>query len=91
MHLEIVTPEHKLLSKEVNSISLPGSNGEFQLLNNHAPIVSTLVEGNIKIDKGIDLNDKAKAVFKEENGKLMLEISGGVVECNDNKVIVLID
>ena len=91
MHLEIVTPEHKLLSQEVKSISLPGSNGEFQLLNNHAPIVSTLVKGNIKIDKGIELSNEAKAMFKEENGKLMLEITGGVVECNDNKVIVLID
>jgi len=91
MHLEIVTPEHKLLSQDVNAISLPGSNGEFQLLNNHAPIVSTLVKGHIKIDQGLELNKEAKAVFKEENGKLMLEISGGVVECNGNKVIVLID
>ena len=91
MHLEIVTPEQKLLSHEVNSITLPGSNGDFQLLNNHAPIVSTLVKGNIKIEKGVELTDKAKAIFKEENDKLMLEISGGVVECNDNKVIVLID
>jgi len=91
MHLEIVTPEQKLLSQEVKTISLPGSNGEFQLLNNHAPVVSTLVKGHIKIDKDLKLSPEAKAVFKEENGKLMLEISGGVVECNDNKVIVLID
>lgn len=91
MHLEIVTPEHKLLSQEISAISLPGTNGEFQLLNNHAPIVSTLVNGNIKIDKDVELSNQAKAVFKEQDGKLMLEITGGVVECNDNKVIVLID
>ena len=91
MHLEIVTPEHKLLSQDVDAITLPGTNGDFQLLNNHAPIVSTLVKGSLKIDKGIELNAKAKAIFKEENDKLMLDISGGVVECNGNKVIVLID
>ena len=91
MHLEIVTPEHKLLSQKVKSVTLPGTNGEFQLLNNHAAIVSTLEKGKVKIDKDVELSGKAKAIFKEDNNKLVLEIKGGVVECNDNKVIVLID
>ena len=91
MFLEIVTPEVILYSGEVTSVAVPGVNGEFQMLDNHAPIVSTLVKGSLKIDNSIELNTKAKAMFKEENNKLMLDISGGVVECNGNKVIVLID
>jgi F-type H+-transporting ATPase subunit epsilon len=50
MILEIVSPEAKLFSGEVTSVSLPGVDGSFQLLNNHAPIVSTLKEGLIKIN-----------------------------------------
>ena len=91
MHLEIVNPEQTLLSQEVNSVTLPGITGEFQLLNSHAPIVSTLAEGKLKLEKSVELSEKVKAIFNEEGNKLFLEIKGGVVECKDNKVIVLID
>ncbi len=49
MFLEIVTPEAILFSSEIDSISVPGVNGEFQMLNNHAPIVSVLKEGTVNI------------------------------------------
>ena len=49
MILEIVTPEATLLHSEVDLVSVPGINGEFQMLNNHASIVSLLVKGNVKI------------------------------------------
>ena len=49
MYLEIVSPEATLFSSEVDSVSVPGVNGEFQMLNNHAPIVSLLREGTVKI------------------------------------------
>jgi F-type H+-transporting ATPase subunit beta len=49
MFLEIVTPEAILFSSEVDSLSVPGVNGEFQMLNNHAPVVSILQEGTVKI------------------------------------------
>ena len=49
MFLEIVTPEAILFSSEVDSFSVPGINGEFQMLNNHAPVVSILREGTVKI------------------------------------------
>lgn len=91
MHLEIVTPEQTLLSQEVDTITLPGSTGEFQLLNHHAPIVSTLSKGKIKLDRGISISGKAKSFFKEDSNKLTFSIEGGVVECKDNKVIVLVD
>lgn len=91
MHLEIVTPEQTLLSQEVDTITLPGSTGEFQILNNHAPIVSTLAKGVVKLDKSVNIEGKGKAFFKQENDKHTFNINGGVVECKDNKVIVLVD
>jgi len=49
MHLQIITPEFVVFDAEVDAVTLPGKDGEFQLLNNHAPIVATLGEGTIKI------------------------------------------
>ena len=48
MYLEIVNPEASLVSGEVESVTVPGVEGEFQMLNNHAPIVSVLQEGKVK-------------------------------------------
>ena len=71
MILEIVTPEATLLHSEVELISVPGINGEFQMLNNHAPIVSLLVEGtirfkgsNIKISEESHTKAKVISVLK---------------------------
>ena len=50
MILEIVSPEASLFKGEINSITLPGVDGSFQILNNHAPIVSLLQKGNVKIN-----------------------------------------
>jgi len=50
MILEIVSPEATLFKGEVTSVAVPGINGEFQMLNNHAPIVSLLAKGNVKIN-----------------------------------------
>ena len=91
MHLEIVTPEQILLSQEVDFVTFPGSTGEFQILNDHAPIVSTLAKGHIKLNGNVSIEGKAKTFFKENNDKLTFDINGGVVECKDNKVIVLVD
>jgi F-type H+-transporting ATPase subunit epsilon len=76
MLLEIVTPDKKVFSGEINLIQLPGANGSFELLNNHAPIVSVLQRGRIK-------------VHTENNDELFYEIEGGVVELSNNKIIVL--
>ena len=48
MYLEIVSPEVKLFSGEVESLTVPGASGSFQVLNNHAPIVSTLTKGQVR-------------------------------------------
>jgi F-type H+-transporting ATPase subunit epsilon len=93
MILEIVSPEAKLFSGEVTSVAVPGINGEFQMLNNHAPIVSLLKEGNVKI-VGSDLKIAKEFVakFNKVNEQTFwLPISSGTIEMNDNKVIVLAD
>lgn len=96
MYLEIVTPEAVLLSSEVDSVSVPGVNGQFQMLNNHAPIVSILGKGEVKVythSKAVD-SAKISKLFKKDaadNKILVLEVDGGVVEMKDNKVIVLAD
>ena len=49
MKLEIITPEKELFAGEVSSVKFPGTNGGFEILNNHAPIISTLSKGEIKV------------------------------------------
>lgn len=76
MYLEIITPDKKVYSGEVEAVKLPGAEGSFGILNNHAPIIASLKKGTVKI------TDSKKNV---EN----FEINGGVVEVQNNKVIVL--
>ncbi len=92
MQLEIVTPEATLFSGEVQSVAVPGVNGEFQMLNNHAPIVSLLGPGNVKIYGEIALAKDVAAKFKKvDNNLTLLSINSGTIEMKDNKVIVLAD
>ncbi|MAD50152.1 MAG: ATP synthase F1 subunit epsilon [Flavobacteriales bacterium] len=76
MQLEIITPEHKVFEGQVSSVQLPGVDGKFEILNNHAPIISTLTKGNVRV---IDTNDNTE----------LFEINGGVIEMQNNKIIVL--
>ena len=93
MYLEIVTPEAVLISAEVDSVTVPGINGEFQMLNNHAPIVSVLTKGVIKVGTNSKTGaEKISPLFKKDaSNTLSLQVEGGVVEMKDNKVIVLAD
>jgi F-type H+-transporting ATPase subunit epsilon len=76
MTVEILTPEKSLFTGEAKLIQLPGADGSFELMNNHAPIISTLAEGKIKV--------------VEANGnKLFFDILGGMVEMSSNKITVL--
>jgi len=93
MFLEIVSPEATLFSGEVTSVTVPGVNGEFQMLNNHAAIVSTLAKGNVKIaGKSIAITDEVASKFNKINDStVQLAISSGTVEMKNNKVIILAD
>jgi F-type H+-transporting ATPase subunit epsilon len=77
MQLEILTPEKKLFAGSAEMVTLPGIDGGFQILDRHAPLISALTKGEIKI----------KSEGKEE--KFM--ISGGFADCQNNKVIVLVE
>lgn len=96
MFLEIVTPETILFSSEVDSVLVPGVSGEFQMLDNHAPVVSVLKEGQIKIhvhntQKHLDELSSHLVPLKEDDKVLTLAINSGTLELNDNKVIILVD
>jgi F-type H+-transporting ATPase subunit epsilon len=76
MKLEIITPEQTLFTGEVSLVQLPGIDGSFEILNNHAPLISVLAAGKVKIED----SHKQTQFF---------EIRGGVVEVLHNKVLVL--
>jgi F-type H+-transporting ATPase subunit epsilon len=92
MYLEIVTPEAKLFNGEVVSVAVPGVDGEFEMLNNHAPIVSILKKGHVKIFGEIQLDEDVEDKFiKGKDRGLWLAINSGTIELKDNKIIVLAD
>lgn len=91
MFLEIVTPEAVLFSGEVESVAVPGINGEFEMLNNHAPVVSLLQAGNVKIKGVSQIEESHKEKFSNEGAHTLLPINSGTIELNENKVIILAD
>ena len=76
MKLEILTPEKTLFNDEVLSVHVPGKSGNFEMLNNHMPIVSSLKKGVVKITN-----------TQQEERKI--EINSGVIEMKQNKIIIL--
>ena len=79
MTLEILTPEKKLFSGEVFGVQMPGISGSFEVLDKHAPLVSALKAGRVKV-----LRDK-------QNHTTSYDIQGGFVEVLNNKVTVLVE
>ena len=77
MTVDIMTPDRQIYSGESTSVTVPGSMGMFQILNNHAPIISTLSSGQVKV-----VTSEGEKVFKVE---------GGVVEVLKNKIIILVE
>lgn len=78
MQIEIITPDKKIFEGDVELVQVPGSNGSFEILNNHAPIISTLGEGNIKV---VGSNKKEE----------FFTITSGVIEVLQNKIIILVE
>jgi F-type H+-transporting ATPase subunit epsilon len=91
MYLEIVSPEATLFSGEVDSVTVPGVNGEFEMLTNHAPIVSILKEGNVKVVGNIQLEETVENKFTKADKGVWLAINSGTIEMKDNKLIILAD
>lgn len=92
MKLDIISPEATLFSGEVVSVTVPGADGEFQMLNNHAAIVSVLVKGKVKIEtKFFETSTSYGDRFVKEGNKHVLMIGSGTLEMKDNKAVVLVD
>ncbi|MCX2738826.1 ATP synthase F1 subunit epsilon [Pontibacter anaerobius] len=75
MYLEIITPDKKVYAGEVEAAQFPGANGSFEVLDLHAPLISTLDKGSIRITTN--------------KGQEFFTVDGGVVEVLNNKIIVL--
>jgi F-type H+-transporting ATPase subunit epsilon len=76
MQIEIITPDTTLFSGEATYVFLPGSDGSLGVMNNHAPLISSLKKGTLRI--------------KDNTGKeVSFEVNGGTVEVLNNKVVVL--
>lgn len=89
MILEVISPEKLLFKGEVKHVEMPGINGSFGVLENHAPMISALKKGSVHVN----LSGKSVegVLSKEVNNsdQLSFEISGGVAEIFQNKVIIL--
>lgn len=93
MQLEIITPEAQVFEGEAEAIQFPGLDGSFQVLNGHAPIISALAKGDVKINLTNTFNSEVAndkiAVDGSDKKVIRVSIKGGVVEMLNNKVIVL--
>lgn len=93
MQVEIITPETILFAGEAEAVQLPGLDGWFQILNNHAPIISGLKDGSVKIDLTgtYTVTEKTNPALSVANGGKILNVAikGGVLEFQNNKMIVL--
>jgi F-type H+-transporting ATPase subunit epsilon len=79
MFIEVITPDEKIFEGEAQSATFPGSDGSFQILNDHAALVSALGKGDMKIIK----------IVEKKTEEVHIAIDGGVVEVLNNKVLVL--
>jgi F-type H+-transporting ATPase subunit epsilon len=91
MKLEIITPESNVFSGEAKAVSLPGLDGIFQVLNNHAPVISALKKGSlvVELEQPLIEDQKNDFIALESPEKISVSINGGVAELNQNKLIVL--
>lgn len=76
MNIQIINPDKTIYSGEVDLVQLPGKDGSFEILNNHAPLISVLKEGKVKI------------IDKSKNTQFF-DIKGGVIEVLRNKILIL--
>lgn len=91
MHLQIITPERIVFNANVEAVTVPGVSGEFQMLRNHAPIVSLLTKGNVMIRMSEEHVNDQLSPHPEKSGVYVYPIKSGTVEQQDNKIILLAD
>lgn len=94
MLLEVITPDQMLFKGNVTHVVLPGLDGSFGVLSNHAPMISALAQGEMKVEQvvaennGEEFDGKLNEVHRND-ASFTFEIKGGVMEIRDNKIMVL--
>jgi F-type H+-transporting ATPase subunit epsilon len=78
MRIDIITPDKKVYEGEIRSVRVPGKKGSFQVLKDHAPIISTLENGPV-------------IMVDEAGNQQIFEVTGGVIEVKANNIILLAD
>lgn len=78
MRIDIITPDKKVYEGEIKSVRVPGKKGSFQVLKDHAPIISTLENGPV-------------IMVDQDGNQQIFEVTGGVIEVKANKIILLAD
>jgi F-type H+-transporting ATPase subunit epsilon len=95
MRVEIITPECEVYKGEAEALLLPGIDGYFGVLNNHAPLIAALKKGSMKMDlapNAAAINDgggKIKYAYSPDKKSVHIDIKGGTIEVLSNKVIIL--
>jgi F-type H+-transporting ATPase subunit epsilon len=78
MKIEIITPDKKVFEGDIKSVRVPGKKGSFQVLKDHAPIISTLENGPV-------------IMVDQSGNETRYEVNGGVIEVRTNKIILLVE
>lgn len=96
MNITVLTPDREIFNGRIESIKVPGVNGEFQVLKNHAPIVSALEKGKVTIvtSTGVHryFDQESGQIMEEENAgkRLVYNVNGGYIEVLNNEVSLLL-
>ena len=92
MILEIITPNKAIYNGEAKAVQLPGKDGLFQILDNHAPIIAALKKGSIKLELKAPLSGKIQPELQKISDTVYsIDVLGGMVEMNNNVITVLAD
>lgn len=91
IQLQIITPEYIIYEGEVEAVTVPGKGGKFQMLENHAPIVASLENGTVRIKATKEAKFKHKKLKKAEENCWNLEVTGGVMELQNNFLTIFPD
>jgi len=77
MNLTVLTPDNEIFQGEVSSVKVPGVEGQFEVRNNHAPVVAALTEGNVRL-------------IKADSNKMTFKIHKGFIEVLNNEIALLV-
>ena len=96
MNITVLTPDREIFAGSIKSIKVPGAKGEFQVLNNHAPIVSALSTGKVTIVTSAgeyrlyDLSKKEQVEGNQADRKIVFQVESGFIEVLNNEVSLLL-